>query len=134
MAKSSKESAPEKALKSTKVFCNKPFARFAKKFRASNLDLLEMCGNFPDADLGGGVYKFRLAREGEGDSGGARTIVAMKSGERVVMMYGFEKKDLANIDPKDLKAFKKLAKAYLNRTDDEMEKLVQLGELLEITR
>jgi hypothetical protein len=107
--------------------------RFARKFGASNEDLLEMCGNLPDADLGGGVYKFRLARGGEGDSGGSRTIVAMKRGERVVMMYGFEKKDIANISPKDLKAFKKLAKEYLQRTNEEMEKLVKIEELVEIT-
>jgi hypothetical protein len=90
--------------------------------------------DIPDADLGSGVYKFRLARAGEGDSGGARTIVAMKSKERVVMMYGFEKKDLTIIDPKNLKSFKRLAKAYLNLTDNEIEKLVKVGELVEITR
>jgi hypothetical protein len=117
-----------------RVFCNKPFMRFARKFGASQKELLEMCDSIPDADLGGGVYKFRLARMGEGDSGGARTIVAMKSGERVVMMYGFEKKDQANISLKDLKAFRRLAKAYLERTNEEMEKLIRIGELVEITR
>jgi hypothetical protein len=35
-----------------------------------------------DADLGGGVYKKRLARAGAGKSGGYRTIVFFKSGER----------------------------------------------------
>ena len=57
----------------------------------------------------------------------------MKRGERVVMMYGFEKKDIGNISPKDLKAFKKLAKEYLQRTNEEMEKLVKIEELVEIT-
>lgn len=135
MARSRTRSAkkPGESPKSARVFCNKPFVRFARKFGASNEDLLEMCGNVPDADLGGGVYKFRLARGGEGESGGSRTIVAMKRGERVVMMYGFEKKDIANISPKELKAFKKLAKEYLQRTNEEMEKLVKTEELVEIT-
>jgi hypothetical protein len=117
-----------------RVFCNRPFVRFARKFGASNKQLLEMCDSIPDADLGGCVYKFRLARVGEGERGGARTIVAMKGDERVVMMYGFEKKDQANISLKDLKAFRKLAKAYLERTNEEMEKLVRIGELIEVTR
>ena len=37
----------------------------------------------------------------------------MKKGQRIVMMFGFEKKNLSNIDDKELKAFKKLAKVYL---------------------
>jgi hypothetical protein len=82
--------------------------------------------------LGGGVYKFRLAREGQGTSGGARTIVAMRKQDRVVMMFGFEKKDQANIDASELKAFKKLAKQYLERSTEEMDKLVKIEELFEI--
>lgn len=120
---------PEKTLQ---VFGNKPFMRFVKAFGASHDDLLEMITEVPDADLGGDVFKFRLARDGEGKSGGARTIVAMKVNERVVMMFGFEKKDQDNITTRELKAFKKLAKEYLERTTTEMEKLVKLGALIKI--
>ena len=91
-----------------------------------------MCNRAPGADLGGGVYKFRLAREGQGKSGGARSIVAMKKDDRAVMMYGFEKKDVANIDAKEVKTFKKLAKQYFERSTDEMNQLVTLGILFEI--
>lgn len=78
------------------------------------------------------MFKFRLAREGQGSSGGARLIVAMKKGERIVMMFGFEKKDMANIDTKELKGFKKLAKIYLELSDQQMGSLVKKGELTEI--
>ena len=42
----------------------------------------------------------------------------MKANERVVMMFGFEKKDQDNITIKELKAFKKLAKP---RTHDDRD-------------
>lgn len=118
--------------KTSQVFANKPFMRFVKHFGASHDDLLAMIAEVPDAELGGGVFKFRLAREGEGKSGGARTIVAMKTNEHVVMMYGFEKKNQDNIDAKELTVFKKLAKQYLERTTAELEKLVKLGVLIKI--
>lgn len=106
--------------------------RFARKFGASEKNLWDAHNDASDADLGGGVFKFRLAREGEGERGGARSIVAMNDGERVVMMFGFEKKDQANINANELKGFKKLAAAYLKLTEDQVEKLVRDGELIEI--
>jgi hypothetical protein len=121
----------EKSARGLRVFGNKPFMRFAKKFGASEADLWEMCNREPEADLGGQVFKFRLARQGEGKSGGGRTIVAVKEGQRAVMMFGFEKKDLANITTQELKALKKLAKQYLDRSAEEIERLVKLKELEE---
>lgn len=115
-----------------RVFGNKAFMRFARKFGASDQDLWDAMQEEPDADLGGGVFKFRLAREGEGKSAGARSVVAMKKGKRIVMMFGFEKKNLSNIDDKELKAFKKLAKVYLGGTEQQMDSLVKAGELAEI--
>jgi hypothetical protein len=115
-----------------RVFGNKPFMRWAGKFGASNKSLWGAAQVEPDANLGGGVFKFRLAREGQGSSGGARLIVAMKQAERIVMMFAFEKKDLSNINVKELKGFRKLAKIYLERTEAEMNKLVKDGELIEI--
>ena len=115
-----------------RVFGNKPFMRFARKFGASDQDLWDAAHEELDADLGGGVFKFRLAREGEGKSSGARSIVAMKKGQRIVMMFGFKKKNLSNIDDKELKGFKKLAKVYLGGSEQEMDSLVKAGELAEI--
>lgn len=126
------EHTPSRAKKRSRVFGNKSFMRFARRFGASDKELWDTAQGEPDADLGGGVYKFRLAREGEGSSGGARLIAAMKKGERIVMMFGFEKKDMANIDAKELKGFKKLAKIYLGLSELEMDSLVRSGELTEM--
>jgi hypothetical protein len=127
----SHDTQSEKSAKALRVFGNKPFMRFARKFGASGADLWEMCNREPEADLGSRVFKFRLAREGEGKSDGARTIVAMKEGDRAVMMFGFEKKDLDNITTKELKSLKKLARQYLDRSSEEIERLAKLKELEE---
>ncbi len=115
-----------------RVFATKNFMRFARNFGATEQDLWDAIQKTPDADLGGGIFKFRLARKGEGTSGGARAIVAMKSGRRVVFMYGFEKKNLANIRKDELKAFKASAKIYLGFSDEQMSELKQQSILIEI--
>lgn len=87
-----------------------------------------------DADLGGGVFKFRLARQGEGTSGGARAIVAMKVGLRIVLMFGFEKKDMANIKSDELRAFRKAARGYLGYSEEEITAIVRQKSLAEIAK
>jgi len=80
-----------------------------------------------DADLGGGVIKQRIARAGQGKSGGSRSIILFKRNKRAVFVYGFEKKDLANIKANDLVAFRELAAIVLSYTEAEMARFVQDG-------
>jgi hypothetical protein len=53
-----------------RVFKNTRFTRFAKKEGITDNELREAVNQLeagqPDADLGGGVYKIRIARPGEG--------------------------------------------------------------------
>ena len=76
-------------------------------------------GNF-DADLGGGVYKQRIAREGEGKRGGYRTIVLLKRGERAFFVYGFAKNKLENITATDIIFYKESAKDILTACDAQL--------------
>ena len=85
-----------------------------------------------DADLGGGLVKQRLARTGEGKSGGFRTIIAYKSGNSAFFIYGFAKNERDNIDAKDLKYLKSTAAELLGRSDREVEVLMNDNELMEI--
>ena len=62
LANLTRTSSPVK--RGLRVFGNKPFMRFARKFGVSDQDLWDAAHEEPDADLGGGVFKFRLAREG----------------------------------------------------------------------
>lgn len=115
-----------------RVFATKAFMRFARRFGIGDSELWEVVTGEYDADLGGGVFKFRFARKGEGASGGARAIVAMRVGQRVVLMFGFEKRDQANIKADELRAFRQAAKVYLSYSEIQMTKIVRMTALREI--
>ena len=66
-----------------------------------------------EADLGGGLLKKRIARRGQGKSGGFRTIVATNRGDRWFFVYGFAKNERADIDDDEETALKKLAETLL---------------------
>jgi hypothetical protein len=114
------------------MFASKPFLRFARRFGIDDEALWETVNGAFDADLGGGIFKYRLARAGEGSSGGARALIAMRVGHRAVLMFGFEKKDLANITPGELKAYRKAAKIYLSFSDEEIAAILKQKALIEI--
>ena len=121
---------------SISVYKNKPFARFARKARISDAALWKAAslanhGIF-DADLGGGVIKQRIARPGEGKSGGSRTVILFRKGDRAVYVFGFEKKDMANISASDLLSFREFAEVYLGYSAVEMEELVKKGTILQV--
>jgi hypothetical protein len=118
------------------VYKTRLFGRFARKARISDADLWKAADlanrGMIDADLGGGVIKQRIARPGEGKSGGSRTIIAFRKDDRAIYVFGFEKKDQANIDRSDLEVLRKLAKAFLGYTADDMAREIKAGELVMI--
>jgi hypothetical protein len=119
-----------------RIFKNTWFTRFARKEGIADDELREAvnqleAGQF-DADLGGGVFKQRIAREGEGKSGGYRAIVLLKSGDRSFFVYGFAKSDRDNIDQKDTRDYKKLAKYYFRLPIATIEKALKTGKLVEV--
>ena len=85
-----------------------------------------------DADLGGGVIKKRIAREGRGKSGGFRTIVLLKAGERAFFAYIFAKNDKDNIKPDELNVFKRLAAELLAHDHEALKKDLASGALTEV--
>ena len=85
-----------------------------------------------DADLGGDVYKMRVARLGEGKSGGYRVIVFFRSEERTFFVYGFKKSDKKNIDRGELRGFKDDAKTDLSLTDEQINVRLRRGTLIEV--
>ena len=118
------------------VYKTKEFSRFARKAALKDEDLLEAAkavaeGQW-DADLGGGVFKQRIAREGGGKSGGFRTIILFKAGQHCFFVYGFAKSDKANVTPKELKALKALAITLLALDAEELRKAGPAGEISEV--
>lgn len=123
--------------KSVSVYKSKSFARFQKRAKLTDADLWSAVRSAEkgliDADLGGGVIKQRIARAGQGKSGGSRSIVVFRKGDRAVYVFGFEKKDRPNIRPEELEAFKELATVILGYSDAEMAQRVRDGALFEVT-
>ena len=111
------------------VYKSKPFARFQRKAGVTDTNLWRAAQaadrGVMDADLGGGVIKQRIARAGEGKSGGSRSIILFRKGSRAVYR--------ANIKADELEAFRELAAIILGYTEAEMAKRVQDGALLAVT-
>ena len=85
-----------------------------------------------DADLGGGLVKQRIARPGQGRSGGFRTILAYRSGDRIVLFFGYAKSRRANLSKHELQTYRLLAASYLALSLDGLRKAVRTGELIEV--
>ncbi len=124
-------STPEDQLR---VFAFKAFVRFARRLHLSDQAIWDVVCGPCDADLGGGLYKYRIARPGEGARGGGRALIALKVGRRAVLMFAWEKKDMENIKPNELKAYRDLAKIYLAFTEPQMAELLNNRVLVEIVQ
>ena len=119
-----------------RVFKNKAFARFARKARITDAVLCAAIADASrgliDADLGGGVVKQRIARQGGGKSGGFRTIILFRIGERAFFVHGFAKNEQDNIRDDELAAFKLLAAGMLAYDDEALAKAIGNGTLTEV--
>ena len=119
-----------------RVFKYPRFSRFSGKEGITDAELCEVVNQLEagqaDADLGSGVYKVRVARPGEGKSGGHRVIVYFKNEFRTFFTYGFSKSDRDNIDEGELKAFKIDAKDQFSLTDEQIKIRLANGTLIEI--
>lgn len=115
----------------------KEFSRFARKAGLLDAKLLQAAGDVAkgqyDADLGGGVFKQRVAREGGGKSGGFRTIILFKVGGHSFFAHGFAKNNKANVSAKELKALKQLANVLIGFSDEQLQAAKAAGELSEVS-
>ena len=119
-----------------RIFKNPWFTRFARKEKISDNELRDIVNhleaNQADADLGSGVYKQRVARNGKGKSAGYRVILFFRSGERTFFVYGFAKSDRDNINQGELKAYREMAKENFALSNEQIEDWIKDGTLYEI--
>lgn len=119
-----------------RVFKNKAFSKWAAKEGLVDVVLLaavdEMERGLIDADMGGHVVKKRVALAGRGKSGGFRTLLAYKAGNKAFFVYGFAKNARANISADELKALKYLAKELLKYSDKALTDAIKHGALIEV--
>jgi hypothetical protein len=85
-----------------------------------------------DADLGGGVIKQRVARPGQGKSGGYRTLILFRQGDRAIFAFGFAKSAQANISKSDLALLRDAATEGLGWSGEELDRLIASGTMVEI--
>jgi hypothetical protein len=120
-----------------RIFTTKPFLRFMRHEGIDDGQLraaTERAENgLVDADLGGSVIKQRIARRGGGRSGGYRTILIFRRGDRAIFVHGFAKSDLSNISGPELKAFRKLAALLLSYDDEQLLAALNSGTLVEVS-
>lgn len=112
------------------------FDRWARKQGLTTASLCaaigEMASGLYDADLGGGLVKKRIARPGQGKSGGFRTLIATNRENRWFFVYGFPKNERSNIDKDEEEALKKLAEHLLSLTDEALDQAQLEKELMEV--
>lgn len=119
-----------------RIFVAKAFARFADREGIGDGELREAVARAKkgliDADLGGGVIKQRIARRGQGKSGGYRSIILFRRGRLAFFVFGFAKKDQDNVSDSELRAFRLLASEMLGMGDAEIEAAKRARVLMEI--
>jgi len=119
-----------------RVFINAWFAKFARQEGIEDFQLVEAVVRanigLIDADLGAGVIKQRISRQGAGKSGGFRTIIFFKARDRAIFMFGFAKKAKKNLTHEELLEMKRASREMLQLSQDQIDQLVCLKKLKEI--
>ena len=119
-----------------RTFKTKPFARFANREGITDEALRDAVRRARrgqvDADLGGGVVKQRIARQGQGRSGGFRVLVMFRRGDRAFFVHGFAKSDRENLRRKELMALRTLADEMFGLDEPGLEAMLANGTISEV--
>ncbi|MEA2823038.1 MAG: hypothetical protein QOJ86_5042 [Bradyrhizobium sp.] len=119
-----------------RIFKTKYFARYARRERISDVMLREAVGRaergLVDADLGGGVIKQRIARSGQGRSGGFRVLLAYRATTRSVFLFGFAKSARGNVDEDELATAQEIARVWLEADGKTLAKALAEGVIQEV--
>lgn len=119
------------------VYLTKWMSRYIRREKIPCVDLLAAIERAEhgsiDANLGGGLIKQRIARKGKGRSGGFRTIIAYRRGQRAFFIFGFAKSERGNIGRDELASAREIGAILINAREDMLARKVAEGELEEIT-
>jgi len=119
-----------------RILKTRTFNRWLRKTLLTDSALLkaidEMEQGLVDADLGGDVYKKRVALPGRGKKGSTRTLIATNRESRWIFMFGFEKNDRENITQAELAYLQKAAQVFLGYSDAELLLAIAREDFLEV--
>ena len=85
-----------------------------------------------DANLGGGVIKQRVARPGQGRSGGYRVLIAYRRDVTGVFLYGFAKSERDNVEDNELKTARDIARGWLEAGATQLARAIAEGLIQEV--
>jgi hypothetical protein len=121
-----------------RIYKVKGFARFQRRERIADADLIRVVDSIDngliDADLGGGLNKQRMARQGQGKPGGYRTVLVYRRDDLAVFLVGFAKNDRGNIDEDELEDLRDQAKVFLRLSREQIRAAMNAGEMMEVER
>ena len=119
-----------------RIFKAKAVAKFVRRERIADASLREAIQRAErgliDADLGGGLIKQRVARAGQGRSGGYRMMIAYRIGDRAVFLLGFAKNERDNVSEAEIAALRKLALVWLHASAGGIAVAMEEGVLQEV--
>jgi hypothetical protein len=119
-----------------RIFKTKSLARFTKRERIADESLCRAIEDAErgllEADLGGGLIKQRVARRGQGKSGGYRMLIGFRSKLRAVFLFGFAKSELDNIDDDQLATLRETAALWIAADAQKLERALKDGLLIEV--
>ena len=119
-----------------RIFKTRWFHRWAERERLTDTSLVRAVGDLGsglvDANLGGNLFKKRIAVQGVGKRAGLRILLASRNQERVIFIYGFRKSQKANINDRELRALKLLATELLSYGTHELALALKYGALVEV--
>ena len=119
-----------------RVFKTRRFDRWASKVGVADTALLKAVADIErgliDADLGGNLFKQRVALPGRGKSGSTRTLLATRLAGTLYFLFGFEKSDRDNITQRELGIYQSLASNLVAFSNDQIETALKANELIEV--
>lgn len=112
------------------------FQRWANKTGVTDAALIDAVAQMErgliDADLGGNLFKQRVALPGQGKSGSTRTIIATRFAGVLFFLYGFEKSERDNISAKELQLYQRFARELLGLTEGQIATALAGQILIEV--
>lgn len=119
-----------------RIFKHRSFNQWAKSEGVSDKLLKkaidEMGKGLYEGNIGSGLYKKRVALPGRGKSGSHRTLIAFKKEEVAFFIYGFAKNNRDDINEKEEKIYRQLAKDFLNMDESTIKKMIENNKLFEV--
>jgi hypothetical protein len=119
-----------------RVFKTKWFRRFARREGIADAALCDAVARAArgqiDADLGRGVIKQRVARPGQGRSGGYRTLIVYRARDRAIFVFGFAKSERDDLETDEFEDVKTTAKLLLAYTREQLDEAIVSDELWEV--